>query len=240
MILDRAQPAAIAKALATLWEYREDLRHREGKAEHVRDARKRLSEIIERLGGSPLLPSYDELPEPTLSKRATDQPSATVLQSLVDAFDALYNMPPQKRGFAFERFLTDVFNAWHLDARVSFRNPGEQIDGSFWYDGNAYLLEAKWHIDLIGATTLHGFEGKLRERHDFARGLFVSYSGFSPEGLQAFTARRVILMDGFDLYQMLMRDLPLGRVIDAKWRRAAERKEAFARVVELFPVDASG
>jgi hypothetical protein len=87
--LDRAQPAAIAKALATLWEYREDLRHREGKAEHVRDVRKRLSEIIERLGGSPLLPSYDELPEPTLSKRATDQPSATVLQSLVDAFEVV-------------------------------------------------------------------------------------------------------------------------------------------------------
>jgi Restriction endonuclease len=187
-----------------------------------------------------LPPSYDELPEPPLSKRATDRPSATVLQSLVDAFYSLYSIPPQKRGFAFERFLMDVFNAWHLDARGSFRNTGEQIDGSFWYDGNPYLLEAKWHRDLTGATTLHGFEGKVRERHDWTRGLFVSYAGFSPEGLQAFTARRVILMDGCDLYQMLMRGLPLGRVIDAKWRHAAERKEAFARVVELFPVDASG
>ena len=131
--------------------------------------------------------------------------------------------------------MTRLFDAWRLDARDSFRNIGEQIDGSFWRNGNIYLLEAKWHNDPVGAAVLHAFQGKVCERQDWTRGLFVSYMGFSPEGLQAFTARRVILMDGYDIQCALMRRLPLGDIIDVKVRHAAERRQAFARVPDLFP-----
>lgn len=39
-------------------------------------------------------------------------------------------LPPHERGFAFERFLTEFFKAFNLNPRRSFRNQGEQIDGS--------------------------------------------------------------------------------------------------------------
>jgi len=38
--------------------------------------------------------------------------------------------------------------------------------------------------------------------------------------------KRVVCMDGFDLYEMLQRSLPFDRVIDGKVRRAAETGHA--------------
>ena len=40
-------------------------------------------------------------------------------------------LSPQKRGFAFEKFLNQMFKAFDLDPRSPFRLVGEQIDGSF-------------------------------------------------------------------------------------------------------------
>ena len=42
-------------------------------------------------------------------------------------------------------------------------------------------------------------------------------------------------MDGLDLAEALMRELPLNRVLERKVRRAAETGLAFVRVRELFP-----
>jgi Restriction endonuclease len=88
---------------------------------------------------------------------------------------ALWQLPPQPRGFAFEVFLKDAFDLYGLRARASFRNRGEQIDGSFDLDGATYLLEAKWHEQSISAADLHTFEGKLSQKAAWARGLFISW-----------------------------------------------------------------
>jgi hypothetical protein len=37
----------------------------------------------------------------------------------------------QPRGYAFEKFLKDLFDTFGLQAREAFRLRGEQIDGSF-------------------------------------------------------------------------------------------------------------
>lgn len=142
---------------------------------------------------------------------------------------------PQQRGFAFERFFKRWFDAWGLDAHASFRTTGEQIDGSFQHDGATYLVEAKWHNKPTDATMLHGFQGKLLERPDWTRGLYVSYGGFSVESFDAFTARRLIMMDGTDIYFALNRRLDLGRVIGAKARHHSEKRQPFARVTDIFP-----
>ena len=197
-------------------------------------SRKRLSAVIERLGGQALAPSFDELPERVVRPTATARPAVAELQALADEFIRLHSMAPRPRGFAFEKFLTKVFNAWRLEARSGFRNTGEQIDGSFVHRGTVYLLEAKWEDAPIGATTLHGFQGKVAERLEGTRGIFISYGGFSADGLEAFTARKVILMDGSDLYLGLVHGIPLPDIIDLKVRYAVERKVAFARVAELF------
>jgi len=144
-------------------------------------------------------------------------------------------LPPQKRGYAFEGFLRALFDAYGLSARASFRITGEQIDGSFVMHNETYLLEAKWQNAPTGAEDLHTFEGKLGERASWSRGLFVSNSGFTPDGLQAFgRGKRLICMDGFDLSEMLKLKLSIIEVLQAKVRRAAETGCPFTSVRELF------
>ncbi len=145
-------------------------------------------------------------------------------------------LSPHARGYAYETFLKDLFNAYGLSARASFRVTGEQIDGSFVLHHDIYLLEAKWQNPKVGAAELHTFQGKLGEKADWSRGLFVSNSGFTVDGLQAFgRGKRLICMDGFDMCEMLRRRLSLSAVIDAKVRIAAETGHPLVSVWELFP-----
>ena len=233
--LQRGQPRAVAGILAALWELREDSRIREGKVETVPDARARLSAIIERLGGAPLPGGPDAGDVGQARSGRPTAPSATTRTALRAQFLGLHELAPQPRGYAFERFLTALFDAWGLDARAGFSNRGEQIDGSFVLDGATYLLEAKWQARPADAATLHGFAGKVGERALWARGLFVSYAGFSSDLTHAFTPRQVLLMDGMDVIDLLSRDLDLDAVLRAKGRHAVERKAAFASTRTLFP-----
>ena len=67
-----------------------------------------------------------------------------VAHLLRDQLLQISRLDPQARGFAYEKFLKDVFNANGLAPRASFRLVGEQIDGSFELSSETYLLEAKW------------------------------------------------------------------------------------------------
>ncbi len=99
-----------------------------------------------------------------------------------------------------------------------------------------YLVEAKWHGQPIGVAELHTFHGKIEQKAAWTRGLFVSDSGFTEVGLQAFgRGKRVICMDGLDLCEMLEREIPLNYVLERKVRRAAETGSPFIRVRDLFP-----
>jgi len=84
--------------------------------------------------------------------------------------------------------------------------------------------------------SMHTFHGKVEQKAAWARGLMISWSGFSEDGLIAFgRGKRVICMDGLDMHEMLNRELPLTHVLEKKVRRAAETGRAFVRVRELFP-----
>lgn len=92
---------------------------------------------------------------------------------------------PQERGLRFEGFLNELFAAHELAPRNAFRIVGEQIDGSFRLDGQTYLVEAKWHGPQTGFADLMTFSGKVGGKASWSRGLFVSNSGFTAEGLEA-------------------------------------------------------
>lgn len=144
-------------------------------------------------------------------------------------------LAPQPRGYAFEKFLNGLLELNGLDPKGSFRIRGEQIDGSFNLANSTYLLEAKWKAMATGASDLFAFEGKLGEKAAWVRGLFVSYVGFTDDGLHAFgRGKRTLCMDGSDLYEMLQRNLRLDQVLEAKSRRAAETGLTFVRVRDLF------
>ena len=141
----------------------------------------------------------------------------------------------QPRGYAFEKFLKQLFDTFGLEARDAFRLRGEQIDGSFVLGNETYLLEAKWQSAQCGNGDLHAFNGKVEQKAAWARGLFISYSGFTEDGLHSFgRGKRVICMDGWDLSEVLTRQLPLTKVLDQKVRRAAETGLAFVRVRDLL------
>jgi hypothetical protein len=148
----------------------------------------------------------------------------------------LNELPPQPRGYAFEKFLTRSFNAFGLLARGGFRTVGEQIDGSFVLGSETYLVEARWQNAMTPAADLYAFRGKVSARATWARGLFISYSGFTADGLTAYgRGGNVICMDGLDLSDSLSRELPLNHVLEQKVRSSVETGKVLARVRDLFP-----
>jgi hypothetical protein len=218
------------RLLTALWEYRETVRRRNRAEERFPDAEHDFWGLIERLGGK----------RPTAKASAPAAPSLckidlSLSQPLRDRLVELSQIEPKARGFAFERFLKELFDANGLAARASFRLVGEQIDGSFELDGETYLLEAKWTGPPTGAASLHAFNGKVEEKASWARGLFVSNSGFTDDGLVAFgRGKRLVCMDGLDLHEMLDRGLSFAAVMQRKVRRAAESGQPFIRVRDLF------
>jgi hypothetical protein len=226
--LQKADIPTVIRALKILWEYREAIRMRDGKAESVENAQGRLLLLINRLEGKPDIQSMGQAP-----KAAYDRSKLLALRNDLIGFDQL---APQARGYAFETLLGQLFNVFGLQAREPFRLKGEQIDGSFILQGETYLIEAKWQAAPTGVADLHTFHGKLEQKAAWTRGLFVSNSGFTEDGLAAFgRGKRVVCMDGLDLFDTLSRELPLNCVLESKVRRAAETGLPFARVRDLFP-----
>ncbi len=143
---------------------------------------------------------------------------------------------PQQRGYAFEKFLQQVFETFDLKPRSSFKVIGEQIDGSIELDGHTYLIEAKWQDKLIRENELLVFRGKVESKATWSRGLFISYSGFTKEGLEAFSKGKntnLIAMTGEDLWAILEGEMPLDEAIRLKSRYAAETGKIMIRIYEL-------
>jgi len=228
--LKSADSSLRIRTLVALWEYREAHRRRNRIEESIPGAEDEFWALIERLGGK----------RPTAkAQSAASQASAKIdvalCHTLRDRLLQVSRLDPQARGYAYERFLKDLFDANGLAARASFRLVGEQIDGSFVLAAETYLLEAKWKGPPIGAADLHAFNGKVEEKAAWSRGLLVSDSGFTEEGLTAFgRGKRVVCMDGLDLHDMLDRGLSFADVMAAKVRRAAESGSPFARVRDLY------
>jgi hypothetical protein len=146
----------------------------------------------------------------------TEEPSpqvaATLNETKAQELSALLieitKLDPQTRGLRFEGFLNELFAGFGLSPRGAFRIVGEQIDGSFRLQGHTYLVEAKWHGPRIGFADLMTFSGKVSGKASWSRGLFVSNSGFTAGGLEAFSRGRqtnLICADGLDLYEVLSR-----------------------------------
>ena len=136
------------------------------------------------------------------------------------------NAPPLVANFAVQR-------ADGADLALKFHQ-GEQIDGSFVLGEQTYLLEARWRNAKVDAETLRAFNAKVEDKASWSRGLIVSQSGFTEDGLHAFgRGKSVVCMDGLDLHDVLVGRLDLAEVIALKVRRAAETGVAFVRVRDL-------
>jgi len=159
------------------------------------------------------------------------------LAKLRDDFLNVSQLEPQQRGFAFEKFLNELFALFDLAPRNSFRLVGEQIDGSFQLNADTYLVEAKWQAKPTAQDDLLIFRGKVEAKSTWARGLFISNSGFAEDGLAAFSrgrATNIIGMSGQDLYFVLNNEISLIDAINHKARRAAETGAFFLAVFDII------
>lgn len=227
--LRQANTTDVIKVLLALWEYREALRRRSGKDEAMAEAKAEFFLLINKLGGKP----PEDIRQQS-TPRGFENLSDEIAMNLLNKLMAVSALAPHPRGFAFESFLKELFDANGMDGRSSFRVVGEQIDGSFDMSGETYLLEAKWTSKPVDASDLRSFNAKVEDKASWARGLFVSDCGFSEEGLIAFgKGKSLVCMDGLDICEMLQKKLSLKEVLSKKVRRAAETGEPFVRLREL-------
>lgn len=176
------------------------------------------------------LPSNKKEPVKTIKEKKLD------LSKLKNDFLDLDKLNPQERGYAFEKFLNELFKAFDLEPKGSFRLIGEQIDGSFQLDSEVYLVEAKWQKKPSGFDHLSTFKVKVEGKATWTRGLFVSCSGFSEDGIEAFMrcgATSIICLTGQDLFFILDGLVSLKDAIKFKVRNAAETGEIFTSIFEI-------
>lgn len=179
----------------------------------------------------------DSLPSSQPNAKVTkNAPGPDMIEKLKNELIKLTDLSPQERGFAFERILNNIFTAYNFDPRSSFRMVGEQIDGSFQLGTDVYLVEAKWRDKQTDQSDLLIFREKVESKSTWGRGLFISYNGFTPGGLTAYSKGRstnIIGMDSQDLFFILSGKMSLVDAINKKARRAAETGEFFVSVFTL-------
>lgn len=144
-----------------------------------------------------------------------------------DALPAWY----QNRGHQFERILHGLFDHEGLVPRTGYKNSGEQIDGSFVFNGRFFLLEAKWHKDPIPASSIYAFKGKIDGKLAGTIGVFISISGYSEDAVNALGLGKtlnVILLDEADVDAAMNPGVGIRQVLEFKLRAAAEQGTVFA------------
>ena len=107
--------------LNAMWEYSEASSVTGDYPELDDSVRAAYFRIIERFRGKP-----PELAVATAANREL-RANATATSALAARLLDVSTMDPQARGYAFEKFLKDVFAAYGMSARASFRLTGEQI-----------------------------------------------------------------------------------------------------------------
>ena len=226
-LLQLVDPKSAKAVIDALWDYRQTWVARRGD-DPVKNAWAQYLRLVDKIGGDndrQFSPSAAPIP---FTRRARYEDFKQELKNL-------WNLEPQERGFQFEAYLKRLFDAFDMKGRSSFRLVGEQIDGSFELNGDTYLVEAKWTKDKIGVGPLDSFQARIDRKATWTRGCFISYSGFSDDGLTAFGhAKKVICLEGKDLHDTLDKQIPLGRLIQQKARHASETGQPFATAEKLF------
>ena len=177
--------------------------------------------------GNRLITSTKKVPIPNNMMQTQSINSTIDHNEYFDKLEQLtsFSDTPQARGFAFEKYLYDLFEVCGLEPRESFKIIGEQIDGSFVLRDAFYLLEAKWTSKKTDKADLVTFNEKVSSKSGFTRGLYISFAGYSDEALATFAIGRkinIILMTVQDLEIILTQKLDLTDVLWCKVRALAD------------------
>lgn len=127
------------------------------------------------------------------------------------------------RGYALEALLASLFLLFDLEPRLEYSTSIEQIDGSFTFDTDDYIVEARWRARPADRGDADIFAKKVERKGKNAVGLFVSINGFTGPFKEAYSeSTPFICLDGADLYTVLDSRVRLDDLIRAKKRHANE------------------
>lgn len=132
------------------------------------------------------------------------------------------SMSVQKRGYELEKILLELSKHSNLEVTEPFRINGEQIDGSIKFDGEHYIIEAKWHDKESSNEPVYQFAGKV-EGKMYGRGFFISINGFSQNVIQSLVhgkAIRTLFIDGEDLIFVFEGFMNFTEMLDKKIKAA--------------------
>lgn len=170
------------------------------------------------------------------NKREELQKAQKTLEELYKDFSELSTttkIKPQERGFKLEKILIELARISNLEVSTPFKIKGEQIDGSIKYDGEHYLLEAKWEDKELSTLPLYVFSQKVQGKLQ-GRGLFLSINGFVPDALDALTkgkAINTILIDGEDLVHVLQDYVTFTQLIARKIKAAQTKGQIYINAI---------
>lgn len=147
----------------------------------------------------------------------------------------LTNQDRQASGYALEDLLRDLFQLFDIDYRKSYRTETEQIDGHVNFEGFDYLVEARWRKDQPAQAEISGFQGKVERKLESTRGFFIAVQGVREEVAKSFSGKgcNMIIIDGYDLAQILEGLVDLRDALKFKIERAAQEGRAFVSLIEF-------
>lgn len=140
----------------------------------------------------------------------------------------------QNKGYEFEKYLRDLFDAAGLKPRESYRVKGEQIDGSIEFNGNVYLVEAKWTGGPVNRSDLVVFADKVSRKSKFTRGIFVSHSGYVENAVETYAIGKtpeIILIDMKEMTWTLENGIDIEDVLSKKVRKLIEEGKIYYNII---------
>lgn len=163
------------------------------------------------------------------------------IAKIKDNFFSLFSpQNPHERGKLLENVLNSLFNVYGILVLESFTVTGvdnegivEQIDGAIQLNGNIYLVEMKWWKSPIGQKEVSAFiGGKLFLRGQDARGLFISYSGYTDAAVTCCREAKIrgatVLLSTLEEFVFLLdREMELSDFLLKKVEAAVTHKNPF-------------
>ena len=156
---------------------------------------------------------------------------------------------PQNRGFQLENLIYSILENENLEPRSGYKPDGEQIDGSFFWNGQTFLLEAKWVEKKIPVSSIYSFKGKLDGKFHTTSGVFISIGGYSDDvedALKFGKSLNILLFDSNDMTLIFNGNVSFAEVLKFKLRQAGDTgslwvpydlKEKAEKISETLPTE---
>ena len=130
-----------------------------------------------------------------------------------------------QRGREFEKLIHLLLDKEKLDPKRNYRPKGEEIDASFLWHGQVFLLEAKWTRNPIPASSIYSFKGKIDGKFHTTSGVFFSMSGYSNDASDALrfgNVLNIILFGKSDLELIFEEKHTFSEILEYKLRQAGD------------------